>query len=242
MSSSKTLNIVSVAAHQDDIELGCLGTLVKYSQSGACTITNITLTNGDKGSQHDPKMPYAEVAKIRVAEANAVAEALGGRHICLGYPDEYLFVTEELINKVVDILRESRADVVFCPPPVDYNTDHTNASTIAYQAVMLAAVKTIFTDHDPLEHYPTLYYMEAITGMEFQPTVYVDITEVFERKCEILRLHKSQMKNMERSGWDLVKYSRIVNAFRGLQCSVEYAEGFKPCLGWPRVRPGCPLP
>ena len=236
------MNIVSIAAHQDDIELGCLGTLVKYHHRGDCQITNVTLTNGDKGSQHDPKVPYAEVAKIRVAEADAVAEALGGRHICLGYPDEYLFVTEEIINKVVDILRESKADLVFCPPPVDYNTDHTNASTIAYQAVMLAVVKTIFTEHDSLEKYPALYYMEAITGMEFQPAVYVDITNVFEEKCEILRLHKSQMKNMERSGWDLVKYARIVNAFRGLQCSVEYAEGFKPCLGWPRVHPGCPLP
>ena len=242
MSASKPLNIVAVAAHQDDIELGCLGTLVKYHQTQECTITNITLTNGDKGSQHDPHMPYAEVSKIRVAEADAVAKALGGRHICLGYSDEYLFVSEEIINKVVDILRESKADVVFCPPPVDYQTDHTNASQITYQAVMLAGVKTIFTDHDPLGHYPALYYMDAITGMEFQPTVYVDITEVFERKCEILRLHKSQMKNMERSGWDLVKYARIVNAFRGLQCSVEYAEGFKPCLGWPRVHPGCPLP
>jgi len=242
MNLDNHINIVSIAAHQDDIELGCLGTLIKYQQRGNCTITNVTLTNGDKGSQHDPGMPYEAVAKVRIQGADAVAAALDGQHICLGYPDEYLYVDEAITNQVVDILRAARADVVFCPPPIDYNTDHTNTSTITFQAVMLAAVKTIFTDHDPLEKYPVLYYMEPITGMEFQPTVYVDITEIFERKCEVLRLHKSQMKNMERSGWDLVKYAKIVNAFRGLQCSVEFAEGFKPCLGWPRVQPGCPLP
>lgn len=242
MTQQKPFSIVSIAAHQDDIELGCLGTLIKYQQRGGCRITNVTLTNGDKGSQHDPTMPYAEVSKVRVAEADAVAAALGGRHICLGYPDEYLVVCEDNINRVVDILREAQADLVFAPPPVDYQTDHTAASTIAFQAVMLAGVKTIFTDHQPLEKYPVLYYMDAITGMEFQPTVYVDITAVFERKLEVLQLHKSQMKNMERSGWDLVKYARVVNAFRGMQCSVEYAEGFRPCLGWPRVQPGCPLP
>lgn len=236
------MNIVSIAAHQDDIELGCLGTLIKYQGRGDCAITNVTLTNGDKGSQHDPTVPYSEVSRIRIAEADAVAEALGGRHICLGYPDEYLYVSDVLINQVVEVLRNCRADLVLCPPPVDYNTDHTNASVIAYQAVMLAAVKTIFTDHAPLDRFPALYYMDAITGMEFQPTHYVDITDVFERKCEILSLHKSQMKNMERSGWNLVKYARIVNAFRGLQCSVQYAEGFRPSLGWPRVQPGCPLP
>ncbi len=242
MSVNRSLSIVSIAAHQDDIELGCLGTLIKYQQRGDCQITNVTLSNGDKGSQHDPHAPYVEVAKVRIAEANAVAEALGGWHTCLGYEDEYLIVTKEMINQVVDILRQARADVVFCPPPVDYNTDHTVASTVAYQAVMLAGVKSIFTGHEPLENYPVLYYMDAITGMEFQPTSYVDITDVFERKLEVLQLHKSQMKNMQRSGWDLVKYPRVVNAFRGMQCSVEFAEGFRPCLGWPRVRPGCPLP
>ena len=87
------------------------------------------------------------------------------------------------------------------------------------------------------------YYMDPVTGMDWQPTEYVDITAVFEQKCELLRLHASQMLNMKTSGgWDLVKYAHIMGAFRGLQCDVEYAEGFKPVLAWPRVRPGNYLP
>ena len=237
------MNIVSVAAHQDDIELHCLGTLIKYSQRKDVTITNVVISNGDKGAQYDPKMPYAEIAAIRNKEAGAVAEALGGRYLNMGQSDEYIRDTDEARNQLTDILRAAKADLVFAPAPVDYNTDHMVASQLAFHACLLASVRTIFTEHEALPGHPTLYYMDVVTGLEWQPTHYVDITEVFERKCELLRLHKSQMLNMQTSGgWDLVKYSRIVGAFRGLQCGVEYAEAFKPCLAWPRVRAGNVLP
>ncbi len=237
------MNIVAVAAHQDDVELHCLGTLLKYVARGDVQITNVTVSNGDKGAQYDTAMPYADVAAMRIAEASALAAALGGRYICMGQPDEYIRDTDEARNQLTDILRAAQADLVFAPPPVDYNTDHTTASSLAYHACLLAPVRTIFTDHEPLDAGPALYYMDALTGLEWQPTHYVDITDVFDRKCELLGLYKSQMRNMEKfGGWDLVKYSRSMGAFRGLQSGVEYAEAFKPALAWPRVRPGNPLP
>lgn len=237
------LNIVCVAAHQDDIELHCLGTLVKYQQQGNVTITNVVVSNGDKGGQFDLSLTYGQVAAIRQKEATAVAEALGGRYICMGQSDEYIRDTDEARNQLVDILREAKADVVFAAPPVDYNTDHIVTSQITFHAVMLSFVRTIYTDHDPLPKCPVVYYMDPVTGLDWQPSDYVDITDVFDRKCELLRLHASQMQNMQTSGgWDLVKYARIMGAFRGLQCGVEYAEAFKPALSWPRVRPGKWLP
>jgi hypothetical protein len=107
---------------------------------------------------------------------------------------------------------------------------------------MLAAVRSIHTAHDPLPNYPVVYYMDALCGLEWQPTHYVDISAVFEQKCALLRLHESQMLNMERSGWNLIEYAQVMGAFRGLQCGVKYAEGFKPALAFPRVAPGSPLP
>src|SRR5207344_2053306 len=139
--------IVSVGAHQDDIENHCLGTLLRYQRRGGVTITNVVISNGDKGAQFDPKIPYAEIAATRQKEATAVAEALGGRYICMNQPDEYIKFSDEAVNGLVDILREAKADVVLCHAPVDYNTDHTVSSQIAYHAVMLSAVGTIFTDH-----------------------------------------------------------------------------------------------
>jgi hypothetical protein len=56
-------------------------------------------------------------------------------------------------------------------------------------------------------------------------------------------MHASQMLNSTKfGGLDLVKLSQIVGAYRGMQCRVEYAEGFKPALAWPRVRAGNVLP
>jgi N-acetylglucosamine malate deacetylase 1 len=237
------MNIVCIGAHQDDIEIHCGGTLLKYRQKGDVSITNVTVSNGDKGSQYDPSVPYEEIAKVRIAEATSVAEALGGRYICMGQSDEYIRDTDEARNQLVDILREAKADVIFTHPPVDYNTDHIVTSQIVFHAAMLANVKTIFTNHDPLPEAPAVYYMDSTAGFEWQPTHFVDISDVFERKCELLNMHKSQMVNMQTfGGWDLVKYSRIMNAFRGLQCRVEYAEAFKPALAWPRVRAGNLLP
>jgi LmbE family N-acetylglucosaminyl deacetylase len=236
------MRIVSIAAHQDDIELHCLGTLLRYRAQGNVTLTNVVISNGDKGAQHDPTLPYAEVAAIRRAEATAVADALGARYICLEQPDEYIRDTDDVRTQLADVLREVQADVILAPPPVDYNVDHTVSSQIVFQASMLAAVRSIHTTHEPLARYPVVYYMDAICGLDWQPTHYVDISAVFEEKCALLRLHASQMRNMERSGWNLVEYAQTMGAFRGLQCGVSYAEGFKPALAFPRVAPGSPLP
>jgi LmbE family N-acetylglucosaminyl deacetylase len=237
------MNIVCVGAHQDDIEVWCLGTLIKYQQRGDVNITNVVISNGDKGAQYDTSMPYEQVAAMRNAEATAVAEALGGRYINMGQSDEYIRDTDEARNQLTDILRAARADLVFSLPPVDYNTDHIIASQLAFHACLLASVRTIFTDHEPLASSPAMYYMDNTGGTEWQPTHYVDITDVWERKCDLLRLHKSQMRNMEQfGGWDLVKFASVMGAFRGMQCGVEYAEAFKPALAWPRLKPGNWLP
>ena len=237
------MNVVCVGAHQDDIEINCVGMLLKYQQRGDVTITNVVISNGDKGAQYDITMPYEEVARTRNAEATAVAAGLGGRYINMGQIDEYIRDTDEARNHLTDILREAKADLVFAPAPLDYNTDHIVAGQIAFHACLLGAVRTVFTDHDPLPQNPAMYYMDATAGLDWQPTHYVDISDVFERKCELLRLHQSQMRNMEQfGGWDLVTYSKVANAFRGMQCGVAYAEAFKPCLAWPRLRPGNWLP
>lgn len=237
------MNIVCVGAHQDDIEVNCLGTLLKYATRSDTRITNITISNGDKGAQYDPSIPYEQVATMRIAESTAVAEALGGRYICMGQSDEYIRDTDEARNTLTDILRAVKADVVFANSPADYNTDHIVSGQLAFHACLLAPVRTIFTEHEPLPTAPAMFYMDTTGGLDWQPTHYIDISNVFERKCELLRLHKSQMRNMEQfGGWDLVKYSKIMNAFRGLQCGIDYAEAFKPALAWPRLQPGNVLP
>jgi len=237
------VNVVCIGAHQDDIELNCGGTLLKYQQRGDLVLTNVVISNGDKGAQYDVAMPHEDVARMRNAEAAAVTAMLGGRYINLGQSDEYVRDTDEARNQLTDILRAAKADIVFTCPPSDYNLDHIVAGQLAFHACLLAPVRTIMSGHNPLSSSPALYYWDTAAGLDWQPTHYVDITDTFERKCELLRVYVSQMRNMEQfGGWDLESYARIANAYRGLQCGVRYAEAFRPCLAWPRLRPGNWLP
>jgi LmbE family N-acetylglucosaminyl deacetylase len=85
--------------------------------------------------------------------------------------------------------------------------------------------------------------MDTIAGLDFQPTHYVDITEQFDEKTRLLRMHASQMQSQPNiTGWDLVTHAEVVGRFRGQQCGVRYAEGFRPVLRTPLLRPGWVLP
>jgi LmbE family N-acetylglucosaminyl deacetylase len=236
-----TPSVVCVGAHQDD-ELSCLGTLIRYRDLG-WRVTTVSVSNGDKGGQHDPTIPLAEVARIRRAEATNVAAALGGTYHCLEQEDGFIVDSREIRLALTRLLREARTDVVLTAPPTDYNNDHVRAGEIALHASLLAAINVVDVGAAPLARAPCVFYMDAIVGLDFQPTHYVDISEQFDEKVGLLRMHESQMQSQPIiTGWDLVQHAHVVGAFRGQQCGVRYAEGFRPVLRTPLLRAGWVLP
>ena len=92
--------------------MNCLGTLLRYRERPDVTITNVTISNGNKGGNYDPTVPYDEIAAIRIQEATAVAKALDGRYICLDQEDEYIRDTDQTRNRLADILRQARAELL----------------------------------------------------------------------------------------------------------------------------------
>ena len=239
--TSERVSVVSVGAHQDD-ELGCLGTLLRYREQGA-RITTVSISNGDKGGQHDPSIPNAVIAETRIQEATRVARELGGEYHCLGLEDGFVFDSREIRLALANILRTARADVVLTLPPTDYNNDHVMAGQIALHAALLSAINVVGTGAPPLARAPTVLFMDSIVGLDFQPTHYVEVTDQFADKVRLLRMHESQMLSQPNiTGWDLVRHAEVVGRFRGQQCGVEYAEGFRPVLRTPLLRPGWALP
>ena len=234
------LSVVVVDPHQDD-EMNCLGTLLKCRERGD-VVTMVAVSSGEKGGWY-LNLPQEQVAEARRDEASRVAEGLGGEYVCLGAEDMFIQDTPELRMSLVRVLRRVAADVVITVPPNDYSLDHVTTSQVATQAALLSAVPTLKTDEPALRRPPALFFMDTITGLDSQPTVYVDITEQFERKCELLRLHDSQMVNLKNfAGFDLAEYADVVNRFRGLQVGVAYAEGFRPAMRNPLIRAGAILP
>jgi LmbE family N-acetylglucosaminyl deacetylase len=236
MSLSGITSVVAVEPHPDDVEILCMGTLLKLREEGA-KVTIICVTNGDKGAGHEPDLPHAEVAATRFREASAVAKAIGADFVNLGAEDEYLYDTPELRDALAAAFRKAGAEVVLAPSPTCYQTDHTIASEIAFQATHLSALPQLRIREPALPTAPAMYYYDTVLGADFEPSFYVDISAQMARKQELARMHVSQMASMKsQSDWDLVEAIEILGRFRGLQSGVKYAEAFRLCSRYPRVK------
>ncbi len=235
------MNVVSVMAHQDD-ELMCLGTMLKMQISGA-SLHCICLTDGSCGMVQAPEMPRAEAAAVRDAEMRALARELGASYQCLGEPDEYLYDTPEIRNRLIHALRVCRAEVVFTHANPDYNLDHITVNLLVRQCAMQAPFPMIHTDAPPLATTPAVFLVEPAGGFEFQPTHYVDITAQIERKRALARCHRSQDEAFH-AGFNkgLDDWICEVSAHRGAQVGVAHAEGFQPMLSRGLVKPYPILP
>jgi LmbE family N-acetylglucosaminyl deacetylase len=236
------MNIVHVAAHQDD-EGHTLGTLLKYRQQGGHHITLICTTNGDKGMSFSPEIPYSEAAAIRDREMRAVAEALGADYVCLGAEDEFLYDTKEMRLRLMDALRAARAELIFTHWVRDYNLDHTTTSRLVFQMSMNSIIASMKTEHPPLRATPKIFYWDVGDGFGFEGTHFVELPEELVReKVRILRLHASQMEVMRKIGPDfadlLYERARAV----GQRVGVPFAEVFRPCLASRRTPLASMLP
>jgi LmbE family N-acetylglucosaminyl deacetylase len=224
------MNIVHVAAHQDD-EGHTLGTLLKYKRQGGHRITLICTTNGDKGMSFSPQIPYPEAAAIRDREMRAVASALGADYVCLGAEDEFLFDTKEMRLRLIDALRSAQTDLIFTHWVKDYNLDHTTTSRLVFQASMNSIIASMATEHPALKTTPKVFYWDVGEGFGFEGTHFVELSEeLVKEKVRIIRLHKSQMEVMRQVGPDfadlLFERARSV----GQRVGVPFAEMFRPCL------------
>jgi N-acetylglucosamine malate deacetylase 1 len=244
------LDILAVAAHRDDVEQTCGGTLLKMAERGHRTgILDLTRGEmGTRGSAEDRAREAGEAAKILRA---AWREALD-------IPDGHVENTWENRVKVARIIRQTRPRVVILPYWKGRHPDHYTASKLGYEACFLAGLAKLdleralankdaafnqiasavasvaskekqdsrFQPHRPFKIiYATLYY-------DIRPTFVVDITEQFEARFESLMAYKTQFSDQE-AGQDIFPARAEIRArveamarFYGMLAGVTYAEPF----------------
>jgi bacillithiol biosynthesis deacetylase BshB1 len=234
------LDILAIAAHRDDVEQTCGGTLVKMAQRGYRTgILDLTRGEmGTRGSADDREQEAAEAARILQASWRGA----------LDIPDGRVENTWENKLKVARVLREQRPRVVILPYWKGRHPDHYTASTLGYEACFLSGLAkldcsaavpaavvadsrqdagaTHLRPHRPFKIiYATLYY-------DVRPTFVVDITEQFEARFQSLMVYKTQFSDQE-AGRDLFPAHKEIRSrieamarFYGLLGGVEYAEPF----------------
>jgi len=185
------LSVLFIGAHPDDADIQFGGSAIKYIQLGH-RVTYVAVANGDAGHY---AIGGGVLAQRRYRETQAVAQFLGLTYIVLDNNDGELQPTIENRKKVIQIIREVKADLIVTHRPNDYHADHRATSLIVQDAAYLVRVPNILPLTPRLEADPVIvYHQDQFTKpAPFTPEVVVDITDVLDRKMEALALHESQV-------------------------------------------------
>ncbi|HEX6675909.1 MAG TPA: PIG-L deacetylase family protein [Actinomycetes bacterium] len=200
-----------VAAHPDDIEFGCAGTVARWVAEGA-RVTYALLTNGAAGSS-DPKLTRQRLAEMREAEQRAAAKVVGVEDVdFLGYEDGLLEPTLEVREQVVRLIRRRRPEVVVTTDPTARFFGDRYINHPDHRAAGEATLAAVIPGSDTRLAYPELLHegLEPVKltavwlMMNEQPNLVVDIGDYVDKKLESLRCHVSQVGDdpaEEQAGW-----------------------------------------
>jgi N-acetylglucosamine malate deacetylase 1 len=218
------MNILAVGAHPDDLEMNCGGTLAKYAAQGH----QVFMAHVSTGNVGHVEIPPEDLIVIRGREAKEAGALIHAEVISLGEMD--LCVRADNLrtrDKVVDLIRYAKPDLIITHNPKDYMDDHEQTSELVFSASMAATVPHHKTGNPYYPRLTPIYYMEPVSGIGSLPEEYVDISEFIEIKLDMLKKHVSQHQWLrDHDGMDVVDLCRTMARFRGYQCGVAYAEGF----------------
>lgn len=233
------MNVLAVGAHPDDLEILCGGTLALCARRGDA-VTMMVATDGSAGHA---RIPPTELASIRRREAEAAAAVIGARFVWLGLRDEFVFNDELTRLLLLDGIRAAAPELILTHSPDDYHPDHRAVSRAVFDASFVMGLPNVVTPHAAVPGVPAVAYFDTLAGQGFLPTEYVDITPVWETKQRMLAAHATQVDWLrDHDGIDIAGFMETTARFRGLQCGVGFAEGFRHADTWPRVRPRRLLP
>ena len=224
---SRDLDVLAIAAHRDDVEQTCGGTLLRMAAQGAQTGI-LDLTQGEAGTRGS--------AAERAAEALAAASVLGVKHReALDLPDGNVENTYANRLKLVSVLRALRPRVVILPYWAGRHPDHYRSSTLGYEACFLAGLAKLQTE-DTLGNLQAPYrpfkIVYASLYADVRPSFIVDITPYVEQRHQALMAYASQYANQSAGSGLFVPEEEIRERtfaearHYGLLAGVKYGEPF----------------
>ncbi len=228
------LDILVFAAHPDDAELACSGTILKYTSEGK-KVGVVDLTQGELGTRGS--------AELRAEEATASAEILGlAIRENLGLRDGFFLNDEVNRLKVIEAIRKYQPEIVLANAYSDRHPDHGRASELINDAVFLSGLTKIETQLDGRGQKPwrPRLLLHYIQDRYIQPDILIDITPYWEQKLASIRAFRSQFFDPKSTEPDTyISSPDFLNALEarcrefGKSIQVTYAEGFtsKKLLG-----------
>ena len=208
--------ILIIAVHPDDETLGCGGTLLKHKANGdeihwlICTTIenehNYFIKRENEIEKVSNFYNFDSVHNLRLKTMQV---------------DEY--TVSELVSKISQVIKEVQPNIIYLPFKGDVHSDHRKIFEASYSCTKSFRYPFI----------KKIYMMETLSETEFAPStkedsfipnVFVDISEFFEKKIEIMKIFESEI--LEHPFPRSEKNLRALATLRGATCGCEYAESF----------------
>jgi N-acetylglucosamine malate deacetylase 1 len=221
------LDLLVFAAHPDDAELSCGGTIIRHVRSGH-KAGIVDLTRGERGTRGS--------AELRAKESAAATKVLGiAIRENLGFEDAFFKNDGEHQHGVIAMIRKYQPEIILCNAVTDRHPDHGRAAALVSEANYYSGLSKVKTSHDgkPQACWRARTVLHYIQDRYIKPDFAIDITEVMEQKMKAIHAYKSQFYSelsMEPdtpiSGKDFIDalYARATEYGRPI--GVKYAEGF----------------
>ncbi len=214
-------DVLAIAAHRDDVEQTCGGTLLRMASRGLRTAI-LDLTQGEAGTRG--------TAADRAREAEEAARILGvGWRQALTLPDGAIENTIDNRIAIARVLRELRPRVVILPYWQARHPDHAIAGTLGYDACFLAGLRKIETGQEPHRPFKIVY---ASLYADVRPSFVVDVTPFIEQRHQALMAYRSQYATQATGSGLFVPEEEIRERtfaevrHYGLLAGVKYGEPF----------------
>jgi len=217
------VDLLAIAAHPDDVELTCGGTLIKTARAGQRTGI-LDLTAGETGTRG--------TRETRAQESGAAARLMGvDQRIIADLPDAHLHNTDATRRVVVQWIRHFRPATVILPFPVGRHPDHRAASELGRDACFLSGLAKYDAEGEP-HKVPKVLYSLAYREDPVKPTFVVDISAEFETKLAAIKCYASQFEGAKAAGeifptgQNLYELVRVHAAHYGSLIRAAYGEPF----------------
>lgn len=226
------VDILAIAAHPDDVELSCSGTLLRHLDLGK-TVGLVDMTRGELGTRGT-----AEIRDIEAAEAARLMGASFRENLRL--PDGFFTHNEDNLRTIIQSIRKHQPEIVLLNAPSDRHPDHGRAAKLCAEACFFSGLLKIKTyDENGKEQQkwrPKAVY-HFIQDRDLVPDFVVDITGYIDRKMELIKAFRSQFfvegdaayqkeQATPISGKDFYEFLKAKARTYGRAAGFEYGEGF----------------
>jgi len=223
------VNILAIGAHPDDVELSCVGTLLRHIELGY-TVGVLDLTRGEMGTRG--------THKTRKKEGLASAKLMGAAfRKTLNLGDGFFELNKKNKKEVVKVIRACQPDIVFANALSDRHPDHGRGAKLVNDACFLAGLRKVVTKHkgEVQEIWRPKVIYHYIQDHTLHPDLVVDITDYMEQKIACILSYKTQFYNPKKkmsgpqtpiSSADFLETIKAKNRIHGRYINATFGEGF----------------